>query len=86
MTKLVIESENYYNFSPLLTGAITNETRIIESGIAKTGRILKEFEKKYKIKSEQFYKRYELGEMGDSFDYIKWAGEYETLAKLQENN
>ena len=35
--------------------------------------------------SETFYKKYSFGEMGDNMEYIEWAGEIETLKKLERN-
>ena len=34
---------------------------------------LKEFEAQYLMSSEQFYRRYERGELGDSADFVEWS-------------
>jgi hypothetical protein len=41
------------------------------------------YEGKFKMDSETFYKKYSSGEVGDGVEYIKWAGEIETLRKLE---
>ena len=38
---------------------------------------LREFQKKYKISSEEFYSKWKQGEVIDSFDSLKWASLYE---------
>ena len=40
---------------------------------------LKEFEKKYKLSSEEFYQKYMQGQSDDSEDSMLWAGLYEML-------
>ncbi|MCS4541565.1 MAG: hypothetical protein HY929_04485 [Euryarchaeota archaeon] len=34
---------------------------------------LKEFEKKYKISSKDFLKKYNAGELGDEVNFVQWA-------------
>lgn len=38
---------------------------------------LDKYEKKYNMKTEQFYKQFDKGEIGDDKDYMLWAGIYE---------
>lgn len=35
-------------------------------------RGLRRFEKKYKMKSDSFYKQFNAGKLGDSMDYMEW--------------
>lgn len=37
-------------------------------------KLLRGFESKYKMSSEEFYARFNHGELGDSRDMIMWAG------------
>jgi hypothetical protein len=37
------------------------------------------------MNSKQFYDKFKKGEMGDDFEYIRWAGEYETLQQLERD-
>ncbi len=37
------------------------------------------FEKRYQMPSEQFYLRFQAGEMDDDEDFMLWAGTYELL-------
>jgi hypothetical protein len=34
---------------------------------------LAELEQRYGLSSEQFYQRYQAGQMGDEMDYVEWA-------------
>jgi len=38
---------------------------------------LKQFESRYGMSSDEFYEKFNKGEMGDSADVIEWAGLYE---------
>jgi hypothetical protein len=40
---------------------------------------LKKFEEKYKIPSQDFYCRFQAGELGDSEDFFEWNSYYEML-------
>lgn len=42
------------------------------------------FEQSYALSSEDFYKQYEAGQMGDETDYIEWAATLEMLANLEK--
>jgi len=85
MTKIVIKPEGPEDLKTLVKGALENEIKIINIGLKKTREILKKLEERYKMDSEAFYKRYSKGEMGDNNEYIRWAGEIETLKRLQRN-
>lgn len=37
-----------------------------------------------KMSSEEFFNKMEKGEMGDSLDFIEWAGEYELLLRTEQ--
>ena len=43
------------------------------------GERLQGYEGKYGMDSEQFYRRFMAGELGDEIDYVEWAGFYEML-------
>ncbi len=40
---------------------------------------LKQFEEQYSLSSEEFYRQFESGKLGDKEDYMIWAGIYEML-------
>jgi hypothetical protein len=45
---------------------------------------LAEFEDHYKLNSENFYARYEKGEMGDSMDFVEWSATVEMLTNAEK--
>ncbi len=45
---------------------------------------LGEFETRYRMDSDSFYKRFEAGELGDSMDFFEWAGIYKLRLDLLE--
>ena len=45
---------------------------------------LQAFEKQYGLTSEEFAQRFKTGKIGESLDYIEWAGEIETYRRLEE--
>ncbi len=49
----------------------------IKREIARMQFQLEKYEAKYKIKTIDFYKQFENGELGDETDYMMWAGIYE---------
>lgn len=36
------------------------------------------------MKTEEFYERFKSGGLGDMDDYVDWAGEYELLKHIEE--
>jgi len=69
----------------LIALAVENQLRIMEFGIAKTKRKLLKMENKSGMSSSDFYARFQKGELGDDFKFIRWAGECETLERLERD-
>lgn len=42
---------------------------------------LVEFENRYHLKSDDFYKQFQNGELGDEIDFIEWASTIEMMDK-----
>jgi hypothetical protein len=64
----------------------TSLTKLIQFQIAKYRAIinqtqteLAQFEKKYHLSSDEFFKRFESGKIGDDADFFDWAGLYENV-------
>ena len=83
MAKIIVQGEKNDEIYPLVNDAIATEKRLIQAAIKRTKRILDELEKKYDMPSQDFYEKYQKGEMGDSPDMIDWSGEYKILLKLK---
>jgi len=67
-----------------LIGALTREQTLARNAVERTKKRLKEYEQRYGMKTEEFYARFKSGELGDTDDYIDWAGEYELLKHVEE--
>lgn len=85
MTQVIVKPETASNVRRLLQAAVMHELKVLEVGIEKTARRLKRFEQQFNQETFTFYQQFQAGELGDSIDYIKWAGEYETLLQLQQD-
>jgi hypothetical protein len=44
---------------------------------------LKQFEEQYQMPSQQFYQRFQAGELGDSVDFFEWNAYFEMLNAAQ---
>ncbi len=86
MAKITIEPEDAQNVKSLVRIALQNELKALKAGIARTQKKLEELETRHHMSSEQLYTRFKMGEMGDDFEYIRWAGEYETLQQLRRDH
>ncbi len=45
---------------------------------------MKYFEKKYGMKTEEFYKKFVGGELGDDMDFFEWKASSEIFSELKE--
>jgi hypothetical protein len=56
---------------------IKNRSDELKNGIHNIEIDLKEFEQRHHLSSEDFYKRFTNGELGDEEDFMLWSGIYE---------
>ncbi len=85
MTQVIIKSTTNVNAKHLIRVALDHELRVLKIGLTKTHQHLQQLEQQFGMESRQFYQEFQKGNLGDTLDYIKWAGEYETLLQLQED-
>ena len=85
MARVIIQPQTADNLRNLIRLAVENQLRVIDFGIAKTKRKLGELEKEIGMNSKDFYEEFRKGKLGDDFKFIRWAGEYETLERLQKD-
>jgi hypothetical protein len=85
MARVIIEPESSDNVKNLVELALENQLRVLTMGIAKTRSKLNELEKENGMESSVFYEKYGEGKMGDDLKYMRWAGEYETLKRLEKD-
>lgn len=46
-------------------------------------RELAQFEQQHDLASEEFFRRYQAGEMGDDMVFVRWAGRYRLYTNLK---
>lgn len=63
---------------------MTRETERMRELQARLETELNHFEKNYALTSEDFYRRYEKGEMGDAMDLVEWSATCEMLANTKK--
>jgi len=85
MAKIIIQPQTSDNLKNLVKSAVENQLMSINFGIARTKKKLAELEKENGMGSKEFYAEFQKGKLGDDLKYIRWAGEYETLAQLQKD-
>ncbi len=85
MTQLIVKPASASNVKRLIQVALEHELRILKVGIEKTTQKLQGLEQQFGVESQQFYREFQAGNRGDDIEYIKWAGEYETLLQLQQD-
>jgi len=56
----------------------------LKKGILNLQLDLKEFEEKYRLSTEDFYRQFTEGNTDDREDYILWAGLYEMLRENEQ--
>ena len=85
MTQLIVNSPSASHVRPLIQAALDHEIHILQMGIEKTKRRLHNFDKLFKMKMLISYQAFQNWDMDDEMEYMKWAGEYETLLQLEED-
>lgn len=84
MAELVLVSKRQGSLRPLVEAALTNELRLIEAGIARTERSMRDFEARYGLLTADFIRRYENDELEETLEYDEWVGEHRMLIRLKE--
>jgi len=84
MSDLRLVSTRKRELKTLVEGAIGNELRLLEAGVRRTERRLSEFEKKYRLGTEDFVAQYESDKLEETLDFDEWIGECRMLERLKE--
>ena len=62
-----------------LNKLITIQIASYQTNIKRISTELEEFEKKFNMSSEECYRRFGSGELGDEGDFFEWVGLYENI-------
>ncbi|MCX6032052.1 MAG: hypothetical protein NT169_22490 [Chloroflexi bacterium] len=84
MTELTLVSTRQLPLRPLVENALANEVRLLEVGIRRTERRLREFETAHRMPTREFVRRFENDELGETLELAEWIGEYRLLQRLHE--
>ncbi len=74
------------NFSALISSMMSYRIKELNKGIRNIELDFVNYERKYKMKTGEFYNRYSNGDFGDdseSNDFMIWSGEYEAYTEFQ---
>ena len=84
MTELTLVSSRQLPLKPLVETALANEVRLLEVGIRRTERRLREFETAHQMTTKEFVRRFEDDELDETLELAEWIGEYRLLQRLNE--
>ncbi len=86
MTTVCIEpTQESVNVLHLVQTAIENETVTLELALKMAVKRLTPFEQKYGVTSEYFIAEMTAEDLeGSDDEYVRWAGEYKLMQRLQE--
>jgi hypothetical protein len=84
MTELLLVSKRRESLKPLVEAALANELRLMDAGIARTERRLREFEARYELATADFLRRFENDELDETLEYAEWIGEHRLLMRLKD--
>jgi hypothetical protein len=82
LQRLTIKTENRRVLKPLVESALENERKLIQMGIQQTKARLAEFEKKYKISTDEFEQRLHANKLDESVEFSDWRMEIGMLQIL----
>jgi hypothetical protein len=83
MSRLVLEYQGTASLQSSISRAIQREINMLSLAVRISREALRTFKQRYDMSSEHFFEHMERGELGDSEDFIEWAGEYELLQRTQ---
>jgi hypothetical protein len=62
---------------------ITQEINHIQQQIKELENDLQVFEQQYQLLSENFYRQFKTGQLGDEVDFVEWSAFYQMWTDLQ---
>lgn len=80
--QVTVTSDAQIALKPLIESALRSELRMLEFSLQRTAQRLQTFEAQYGLTSEEFERRFNIGQVEESLDFIEWAGEIKTYRLL----
>jgi hypothetical protein len=84
MNAVVLMTTKSGSLKPLVEAALANELRILEAGMRRTERRLRDFEKMHRMSTAEFLQKFENDELDETLELAEWIGEYRLLERLRE--
>lgn len=81
--QVTIVTDTTVEILPLIRSAIQTTLGVLTLGLERTRQRLHAFEEQYQLSSLEFESRFNAGAVGDTFDFIEWAGELKTYHLLE---
>ncbi len=63
---------------------LAHEAEVCSTQLAQLQADLAEFEQRYSLPSEEFYRRFQAGQTDDRMDFVEWASLVQMANNLQE--
>jgi hypothetical protein len=63
---------------------LRHEAEQSQAQLSQLGADLAQFERRYELPSDEFYQRFEAGQMGDDMDYVEWASLVQMANNLKQ--
>ena len=82
--QVTIKTTNAQRLKPLIQSALEQKTRLIENSILHACRELKKYEERFGMTSREFERKFKVGEIEETLDYLDWWMEVEALNHLLE--
>lgn len=82
MSRLELRAGDRQLARSVLREALERELAALECAIERTKEVLREFERRFGMRSEEFYERFSRGMLDERDEFIDWAGEFELLREL----
>ncbi|MCB9122158.1 MAG: hypothetical protein M9936_20195 [Caldilinea sp.] len=82
MTTLTLHSQEHRSLRPIVEAALDREARLLEVAIRQTQARLHAFESQYKLRTDEFLRRFANDEMEETLDLDEWIGESRLLNSL----
>jgi arginase family enzyme len=84
MEQLILKSQHGYPLRELVEGALANEARLLQAGIARTETRLREFEAERQLSTAEFLRRYQDDVIAETLELAEWIGEARLLERMQQ--
>ena len=78
-----MESELNNETKELVKAGLNLEENILKLGLVKWGNKLKNFEKEYKMSSDEFFDKFNKGNLGDDKKWFEWLFAYKSYHHIK---